>query len=246
MAPNNEAGVEFSLVGREMHVTVVMPAYNGVAFIGNSVDSIISQTYHDWDPLVIDDGSTDGTLGLLRSAAERDSRITVIRNDLNRGIAASLNQGWRQASGELIARMDADDVSLPQRLEHQVGFMESHPEVDVLGTGAELVDRGGEALGLAFRPQQHEELARKMYKECPFIHPSVMVRRRFYEALNGYDEHLRRSEDNDLWLRGYKRFRFHNLQETLIRYRVSRTLSLRSIMEPPSSCCGAPIVRAAS
>ena len=214
-----------------MHVTVLMPVYNEAGVVQTAVESILSQTYKDWDLLIIDDGSTDGTSTLVQSIAEKDPRITVIRNAANRGISAALNQGWKQARGHLIARMDADDVSLPQRLERQVLFMESHPEVAVLGTGVQLVDGQGKILGVALPPEQHQELVHSMYRRTPFYHSSVMVRQSFYEAMNGYDERWRRSEDTDLWLRSYGHFRFHNLQEPLIRYRFSGRQTLREIAE---------------
>jgi len=213
-----------------MHVTVLMAVYNGRNSVLNAVESIINQTYDDWDFLIVDDASTDGTSELLQSLAARDARITVIKNPINRQLAASLNIGWRQACGELIARMDADDISLPERLERQVEFMQAHPDVAVLGTGAELVDEAGQSLGIAFRPAEHAVLAAKIYKECPFIHPSVMIRRSFLEALGGYDERRSGAEDYDLWLRAYTRFRFHNLQEALVRYRVRRTVFLKRIL----------------
>ncbi|MGP8246931.1 MAG: glycosyltransferase family 2 protein [Bryobacteraceae bacterium] len=205
-----------------MHVTVLMAVYNGVRTVGGAIESIRSQTYADWDLLVVDDGSSDGTSEILQSYASCDPRITLIRNGTNLGLAASLNIGWRSAKGSLIARMDADDVSLPERLQRQVEFMSAHAEVDVLGTGVEMMDEAGLLLGCAFRPECHDELKKRMYKENPFAHPSVMMRRRFLEALGGYDERLRRGQDFDLWLRGYRRFLYHNLQVPLIQYRLRR------------------------
>jgi hypothetical protein len=127
--------------------------------------------------------------------------------------------------------MDADDISLPNRFEKQVAFLADHTEVDVLGTAQESVDATGKVLGYGYRPELHEELANKMYRINPMIHPSVMMRRSFLEALRGYDEseRLLRAEDADLWLRGYRRFRFHNLQEPLLRYRISLKPSMQTI-----------------
>ena len=212
-----------------MHVTVLMAAYNEGERVRRAVESIQCQTYADWDLLIIDDASTDNTPEILRELAAADRRICVLSNSVNRGLAASLNAGWRRARGNLIARMDADDISLPQRLERQVAFLTQHPDVAVLGGGAELANAAGHDLGQVLRPETHAELAGRILYENPFIHPSVMVRRSFYEALGGYDEHLRRAEDLDLWFRGYRRFQFHNLREPLIRYRLRRTPTLRSI-----------------
>jgi GT2 family glycosyltransferase len=213
-----------------MHVTVLLAVYNGADFVRTSMESIIEQTYHDWDLLIVDDASTDETPALLHNLAAKERRITVIRNKANYGLATSLNIGWRQAQGELIARADADDWSSPRRLACQVEFMERHPEVAVLGTGAALVDELGRSLGIALRPEQHEVLTREIYKKNPFIHPSVMMRRNFLTALGGYDERLRRSQDYDLWLRGYRCYHYHNLPEVLIRYKVHRRLSLQAIV----------------
>jgi hypothetical protein len=126
--------------------------------------------------------------------------------------------------------MDADDFSYPNRLQRQVAFMAAHPEVDVLGTGIEQMDSDGRLLGCVLRPEWHEELQKRMYKENPFAHPSVIMRRGFLDALGGYDGRLKWAEDADLWLRGYRQFRYHNLQEPLIRYRVRSKLASRSIV----------------
>src|SRR3954471_23282431 len=126
-----------------MKVSVLMAVYNGSDVVQAAVQSILTQTFSDWELLIVDDASTDGTLPLLRELAAKESRIKVICNDFNRGLAASLNTVWKLAKGDLLARMDADDVSMPERLERQVGFMEAHPEIAVLGTGAELVDKKG-------------------------------------------------------------------------------------------------------
>jgi glycosyltransferase involved in cell wall biosynthesis len=207
-----------------------MAVYNGANTVGATVKSIQAQSYRAWTMIGVDDASTDGTDELLERFARDDTRISVIRNKSNRGLAASLNEGVRRTSSDLIARIDADDVCLPNRFAEQVRFLEEHPEISVLGTGAELLDEHGRSIGEVFRPEHHEALVERIYRENPFIHPSVMVRRSFYEALGGYDERLRRSQDYDLWLRGYKQFRYHNLHSALIRYRVHRSLSLMSIV----------------
>ncbi len=213
-----------------MHVTVLMGVYNMSTSVRRAIESILGQSYADLDLLIVDDASTDGTSELLRSMSRRDSRITIVRNDRNYGLAFSLNRGWRLARGGLIARMDADDVSLPERLCRQAEFMQTHPEVAVLGTGAKLVDEAGQLVGSTLRPTEHEALVSKIYKECPFIHPTVMLRREFLEATGGYDNALRGSEDYDLWLRGYRRFRYANLPETLICYRIRRSPSWHAVL----------------
>jgi glycosyltransferase EpsE len=194
--------------------------------------SIVHQSYNTWELLVVDDASTDGTWEVVEALARRDRRVVAVRNPERRGLGASLNRGWFQSRHELIGRMDGDDESLTTRLARQVGFMAEHPEIAVLGTGAELVSESGVPLGVTTLAERHEELARNMYRRSPFIHPSVMMRRSFLQELGGYDESLGiwYSTDQDLWLRGYRRFRFHNLQEPLIRYRVRTTLSWEAMV----------------
>ena len=204
-----------------MTVTVLMAVYNEAGDLERAVRSVRGQTHEDWELLVVDDGSTDGTPLLLERLCAEERRLRVVHNEVNRGLPAALNRGWRQARSELIARLDADDVCLPTRLAAQLRYLNDHPEVAVLGTGAELVDERG-ALGETFRPEQHEVLVARIYRENPFIHPTVMMRRSFLEATGGYDERLRRAQDYDLWLRGYRSFRYHNLAQALVRHRVSR------------------------
>ena len=218
------------MTATSMHVTVLMGVYNQRRYVQSAVESILGQSYMHWDLLIIDDASTDGTWELLQSITRGDGRITIERNDLNRGLAASLNRGWRQARGNLIARMDADDESLPERLQRQIEFLQDHPEVAVLGTGAELINEAGDSLGRMLRPAEHEALVSRIFRENPFIHPSVILRRSFLEATGGYDDALRRGQDYDLWLRGYRRFRYANLPHALIRHRVRRSPSWSAVL----------------
>jgi glycosyltransferase involved in cell wall biosynthesis len=213
-----------------MHVTVILSAYNGEATIDAAVESIVAQTYSDWDMILIDDASTDGTGAKLDAWAARDRRIAAIHNERNLGLAASLNLGWRRARGELIARMDADDVSAPDRIERQLAFLREHPEVDVLGTAASLVGEDARPMGTITPAATHEELVAHMYRKMPFMHSSVVMRRRFLETLGGYDEQLRRSQDFDLWARGHHQFRYANLPEPLIRYTTRHQPAFRSIL----------------
>lgn len=206
-----------------------MGVYNAKDHVTRAVSSIQEQTHSDWDLLVVDDASTDGTNDVLDALAQADSRVRVIHTERNLGKSACLNLGWKQAPGDLIARMDADDYSLPARLEVQATYMERHPDIAVLGTGAVLIDEEGHSSKVASRPEQHAELAMRMYKETPFFHPSVMVRRTFYESLGGYAPSQRDGEDLDLWLRGYRQFRYHNLQDPLIEYRTRQRYPLKTI-----------------
>ncbi len=199
-------------------VSVLMAVHNGARTVATAIESIRAQTWTDWELVLVDDGSSDGTAALL--ATLDDERIRVMRNEKNRGLAASLNTAFRASRGELLARMDADDAALPERFARQVAFLREHPDVDIVGSTAILIDAGGREFGVMTRRERHDEMAAKVFKENPFIHPAVMMRRRVLEELGGYDESLRRGQDYDLWLRGVRRFRYHNLQEPLLRYKL--------------------------
>jgi hypothetical protein len=204
-----------------------MPAFNAAPYIFAAVQSIQRQTWHDWELIAVDDASTDGTARILQAFAAADDRIIVHQSPSNRGTAAALNQALMLAGGRFIARMDADDIAVPDRLILQLQSMRQRPEVHVLGGLAFHFNSAG-VLGLIVRPETHEALVADIFRKCPFIHPSVMVRREFYEALGGYDARLRKCQDRDLWLRGYKRFRYHNLQEPLIYYRLDDKYRVRA------------------
>ena len=209
-------------------VCVVMAAHNAAATIREAVESIRAQTLSDWRLVVVDDASSDPTPEILARFQSHDPRIQVFRLEVNRGLAYCLNFAISQTKETLVARMDADDVALPDRLKLQVEFLEKHPEVDVLGTAAEIIPYGNIPKSMRY-PESHDELVKNIYHRNPFIHPSVMFRRSFIEKVGGYSNELRRAQDYDLWLRAYKVFRFHNLQQTLIKYRAPRAPTLRNV-----------------
>jgi len=200
-----------------MRVSVVMSAYNAERYVRAAVGSILSQTFSDFELVVIDDGSRDGTGEIL--AGYGDPRIRVIRQ-VNRGLIASLNLGIELARGEFIARMDADDVAYPRRLERQVAFLDANPDVGMVGTAYDEIDERGSVIGHRCHPTEHEALRRALIRYNPFFHSSVMIRRSVLEAVGPYDE--TRSflvEDYDLWFRVARVTRVANLPETLMQRR---------------------------
>ena len=199
-----------------------MAVFNEQATITQSVKSIINQSYLDWEMIIIDDHSTDNTFQLLSELAKKDNRISVLRNEKNIGLAKSLNIGLKKNNSELIARMDGDDISKPSRLEKQVSFMLANPDIDVLGTGAELIEDDETVVGSAFLPQEHESIKKVILKKSVFFHPSVMMRNSFVQTAGGYNEKLKRSQDYELWVRGLScGAQYQNLNEVLISYRTS-------------------------
>jgi glycosyltransferase involved in cell wall biosynthesis len=197
-------------------VSFVVPLLNGVTYLREAVDSLLGQTFHDFEIIVVDDGSTDGSIELL--AGISDARLRLVQNSPSRGLAGSLNQGIALARGSYIARMDADDVSLPERLSVQIKFLEAHPEVAVCGTWAKHIDASGAEFGPRRTPVG-KEMASEFWKPSPMIHPSVVARRTVLQAFP-YDEALRGAEDYDLWLRLRKQFALENIPEFLLLYRI--------------------------
>jgi len=199
-------------------VSIIMGAYNEAANLKISAESIRKQTYRHWELIVVNDASTDETGEILKTFARYDERIKIITNEINSGLANCLNMAIHIAAGEYIARMDADDIAFPDRLEKQVSFLDQHLDIAVLGAGGiDIDDRGNEGKCLLGR-ETHEDMVKHIFTENPFSHLTVMARNIFYKAMNGYDGRLRRAQDYDLWLRGYTQFRYYNLQEPLIYY----------------------------
>ena len=211
-------------------VSIVMAVFNEEQRLANSIESCLNQTFENFELIIIDDGSTDGTGDILSTYLQKDGRIRVIRQQ-NSGLAASLNRGISEAKAEWIARMDADDIALPERLDRQVNFLKQDPGVDVLGTAAFFRSFRGEDLGVVKMPEDHASLVNVMHKKCPFIHPSVIVRRKVLLSVGGYNEKIRRAQDYELWGRLFNSSRFHNLQEPLIIYTFTERLRLISVIQ---------------
>jgi glycosyltransferase involved in cell wall biosynthesis len=201
-------------------VTVVFRAYNCSKFIGQAIDSILAQTFQDFEIVIVDDGSTDGTDVILKAYAQQDQRIRLIRNEPNQGPVKTMNIGVRNARGEFVAVHDSDDISLPHRLETQVNFLKSHPEVALIGGGALFIDEEGELLRVGTdRRRVGEEVKLFLEKGQAFIHSSVMYRRTCIEAIGLYDEFFTSSHDYDMTLRMASIFRIVYYEEPLVKWR---------------------------
>jgi len=203
-------------------VTVLMTAYNAEAYLVEAVESILAQTFTDFEFLIIDDASTDKTLDILKEYARQDARIRLFRNEQNMKIAASLNKGLALAAAPLIARMDADDVSFPNRLEKQFAFMQEHSDITVCGTALSIYDAPDE---IWTPPTEHGAIRAKLLFGSCVWHPTTMYRKEVISIYaGGYDPSLPPAEDYDLWARLSMKssVRFANLPEILFRYRIYR------------------------
>lgn len=197
-------------------ISVVMPAYNAEKYIAEAIDSILNQTFADFDFIIIDDCSSDRTAEIVKSYT--DPRIRFYQNEHNMGVAATLNRGLDLATGEYIARMDSDDISYPERFEKQFDFMENNPEIAVLGAGIQMFSaKIGERL---FSESYNELKIDLLFASC-FAHPAVMLRSKYFG--NGkleYDLSFNKMEDFDLWDRTAIVYPIASFPEVLLKYRI--------------------------
>lgn len=196
-----------------------MPAYNTGKYIGDAIQSVLAQTFTDFELLIVNDGSTDHTQTVVESFTDR--RIVLLEQE-HGGVSKALNTGLAVARGKYIARFDADDICFPDRLEKQFVFLEMNPAYVIAGSDAEYMLEDGEHL---FRfsciGHEHEDLIQKLYFYCPFIHSSVMYRKEAVVQAGGYSLHAHNFEDYLLWTQLAKAGKLYNLPETLITIRFN-------------------------
>jgi GT2 family glycosyltransferase len=202
-------------------VTVLLPVHNGEPYLRQAIESVLAQTLVDFELVVVDDASTDGTAATLASFT--DSRIRVLRHEQNLGLVPSLNRGLREACGEYVARLDHDDYCLPTRLEHQAGLLDANPGVGLVGAWMDLVEAGGRRVGLlrSAIANYPEFIFQSLIGRVLIGHPSAMYRRAPVVDLGGYDESTLGAEDKDLWRRlALARWDARIVPEPLVAYRL--------------------------
>lgn len=199
-----------------------MPVYNGAQYLQKAIDSILDQTYKDFEFIIVDDGSTDNSAAIIARNAAKDKRIVFMQNERNSGICVTLNNGLERAKGEYIVRMDCDDISLPERIARQVEFMDTHPNVGVAGCHVETFNNE--------RPDNnsihdsdtdpHECRAGLLFATC-VAHPAVIIRKSVLTRHHlRYDDYFRGMEDYHLWWQIAKHSEITNVPFLLLRYRI--------------------------
>ena len=201
-------------------ISVLLPVFNGCTTLKASLDSVLQQTYRNFEVLVIDDGSADGSGDLARSLG--DPRVRVIGNAERHGLAARLNEGIAAAQGHYLARMDADDLAFPDRFAKQVAFLDAHPDIDLVGCRALVFDNKGEIIGLLPFAAQHEEICTAPWRNIPLPHPTWMGRAAWFRHHKYAVPETKRAEDQELLLRSYATSRFACLDEILLAYRQNK------------------------
>ena len=197
-----------------------MPVWNGARFLCEGMDSILAQTFTDFEFLVVDDGSADETPDILARYAIQDRRVRILTNERNLGLIASLNKGLAAASGELIARMDADDVAYPERIQRQVDYLGAHPDCVAVGCRILSIDAEGLPIRRERQSESHDGIEWVYFRGLGGMpHPGVTFRRQAAVDIGGYQEQFPAAEDVDFFLRLAEHGKLANLPLVLLKYR---------------------------
>ncbi len=202
-------------------ISVIMPAHNAAAFIGQAIESILSQTFTDFELIVVNDGSSDETASVVREYKRQDKRIKLVSYKKNKGESAAANTGFRQARGKYIARMDADDLSDKTRFVKQVAFLDSHPDYIVVGCQAEIIDGDNRVVGEKIFPVTNSEIYKQYGVLHPILHPAIMVRKSLLPKKNML--WAEKAEPNDDYFTLFEllhKGKFYNIPEKLVSYRM--------------------------
>jgi glycosyltransferase involved in cell wall biosynthesis len=210
-------------------VSVIMPVYNTASFLGEAIESILDQTFRDLEFIIINDGSSDGSDEVIRHY--HDNRIKYVINERNKGLVYTLNRGLDMATGQYIARMDGDDVSLPDRIQLQLNYLQLHPDVDVLATRVKLMDENGDAMpdwaDESKMVSEEDIFAFLPINNC-IAHPSIMTKSSVLKTFR-YKDAQKESEDYDLWLRlAAAGKHIHKLEQPLVKHRIRATSFTRN------------------
>lgn len=202
-------------------VSVIMSVYNTGKYLEEAIESIVNQTYQDFEFIIVDDCSSDRSLAILKEYEKRYDNIKLLYNVKNIGLTKSLNKAISVAKGEFIARMDADDISELHRFERQIAYFEEHADIDILGTFSNDINGHGEIFRKRTTPVHHNDIVRMLPKLCPMAHPTVMFRKDRLASIGFYNEKYRTSQDLEMWFRAAGvGLRFANIPEFLFKYRM--------------------------
>lgn len=208
-------------MSEEVPISVVMSVYNGERYLSLAIESILKQTFKDFEFIIVDDGSTDRSLEIIRKYEKKDSRIRVLVQE-NQGLAAALNNGIAMARGNYIARMDDDDISLPNRLELQYAFMETHPEIVASSGKFIVINKWGDEY-MECQPEENSSVIDRNHINWGYsslCHPASIIRKKAWEVVGGYSSDMRYAQDLDLWLKLGEYSNLANQSEPLIQYRL--------------------------
>jgi glycosyltransferase involved in cell wall biosynthesis len=203
-------------------VSILMATYNNANYVTEAIQSILDQTFNDWEFIIVNDGSTDSTLETIKQIAKEDNRIIILNNESNSGVIKSLNKGLKVAKGEYVAKIDGDDVwTHREKLEKQVDFLENNLNYSLVGTWSRIVDRERKHLENMTGPSSDEDIRKIILKYNCFNHSSIVIRKSTLDKVGYYDENRNLCEDYELWLRIGKVAKIFNIPEFWVDYRVN-------------------------
>jgi glycosyltransferase involved in cell wall biosynthesis len=202
-------------------ISVITPVYNNEKYLLQCIESILSQMFKDFEFIIVDDGSEDGTSDILQEYAKKDPRIRIVKNDKNRGQAYSMNAGFKETRANFIAVMDSDDIAKPQRLERQLNFLETNKEYGGCGSFQVLIDENGDQIEIKDMFQEEGEVKDLMHNLSNLSHSTCMFRREVFERTGGYRDAFKRAQDIDLFLRVSREYKIYNIPELLLEHRIS-------------------------
>lgn len=215
----------------EPQISVVMSVHNGEVYLKEAIESILNQTYINFEFIIINDASSDNSEQIIKEFT--DKRILLINNEENLGLTKSLNKGINIAKGKYIARMDADDISEVSRLEKQFNFLETNDSCSVVGSNIQLIDKEGNSLEIVKYPESSEEnLGNIFFANC-VVHSAAMFKKSEFETIGGYNEEYKKAQDYDLWFKFIKNGgSLYNIQEPLVKYRIhNESISIKHSQE---------------
>jgi len=208
-----------------MHVpkiSVIMPVFNCEKYLDESINSILNQTYRDFEFFIINDGSTDNSEKIIKNYQKKDDRINLLTQN-NQGVTKSLNKGIRNCRGKYVARMDADDICAPKRFELQLEYLEKYPNTDIVGCMVSLISEKGKVIrSLDDLPLEDYQIKWNLIFGTPLIHPTLMIRRRVFEDIGHYDQSLNVAQDIEFWRRLSHHIKFYNIPQRLFDLRIHK------------------------
>lgn len=199
-------------------ISVILPVYNGMPHLKQAVESIQEQSYKNFELIIVDDKSTDDSLPYIKKI--KDKRVKIIRNSQNLGIARSLNIAIKSSNGKYIARMDADDISVPQRLEKQLKFLQENKSISICGSYVYLINEKGKTIGSKKNPTGDHDIKKALNFYSPIVHPTFFGKASFFNELSGYNPNFDNAEDYELLVRALNSYKMANVPEYLLQWRL--------------------------
>jgi len=201
-------------------VSVIMPVYNSEKYLGAAIESVLRQTFKEFEFIIVDDCSSDGSLEIIKKYSKKDRRIDIVENSCNLGISESRNAGLAAAKGKLIMNMDHDDICHPDRIRLQVQYLKQHPDVGIVGSDIDVINDGGKSIGERHFPKDDASIRKALIQYSPFTHPSTMVRSSAYARAGKYDKNFEPADDYELYFRIGSHSKFGNLSACLLKHRI--------------------------